>query len=255
MKNSLYILLVVLFFACKDKTEVPDKIRGQEYAGMNIGAFRVYEVTETQILPSNYEIVGDTDVVYHCDNSICKLDTETYFIREVVDRLITDNAGDETFVIHYSKNSDMDWDESPDSVWTAKFKNNQFLKTENNYTYSKLVFPISSESRWDYNIYNTNKEDETRYSDIRIEYTINGEIFENVVVVEKEFSGTDDIIVNNTETLDLKIEREYYAPEIGLIFKEESSYTNCQKNGAVCSHDFFIISEGKSKVMKLIDHN
>ena len=255
MKNYLYIFLVISFFACKDKEEIPNEIRGQEYAGISVGAFRVYEVTEIQILPSSYEIVGDSDVVYYCDNSVCKLDTETYYIKEVVDRLITDNAGDEAFVIHYFEKNDMNWDKTPDSVWTAKFKNNQFLRTENNYTYSKLVFPISSESRWDYNVYNINKEDETRYSDIRIEYTINGEVFENVVVVEKEFSGTNDTIVKNNETLDLKIEREYYAPDIGLIFREESSYANCQKNGAVCSHDFFIVSEGKSKLRKLIDHN
>ena len=255
----LILLSITLLLSCKQddiQFENPEKV----YTGMVVGSEKIFEVKELDyfIGNENFEIIGDTDVIYFCDTSAaCVLDTNIYYIKEVIDRKIKDQEGDSVFVIERYYSDTKEWDETPDSVWTAKYRHNQFLRTENNQKYAKLVFPISSDLEWDYNAHNAYSNDNTRYSGLRVAFEVDGKMFYDVVVVEKNNNARDDdeIIVNEFLAENYIIEREYYAAGIGLIFKENIQLFNCQDKaiGGFCSSEVFVIAEGKYKIEKLIE--
>lgn len=256
MKFRILIIFLTILLSCK-QDELPTEPDGYRYTGMIVGSYRIYEIediTFSLIDVNDYIIIGDSDVVYKCTASNCSIDTNISYVKEVVDRKILDQEGDSVFVIERYYSDTQEWEEYPDSVWTSKYEKNQYLRTENNQRYAKLVFPITAVSNWDYNAHNAYEIDDTRYSGIRVKDTIDGIAYEDVVIVEKEYNTLedDDLVVNDVFAEKYYVDREYYSSGVGLIFKEYIYFKNCQENGAFCSDNVFLIAEGRQIIEKLI---
>lgn len=110
-----------------------------------------------------------------------------------------------------------------DSVFTAKKEIDKALKTENNVTYVKMIFPIKENIKWNGNLYNAFGDDSFEMKKVNQPFQTNGQ----------SFAKTLSVIQQNDSTLvDLKRRMEVYAEGIGLVYQEKTFVSYC--NTADC---------------------
>lgn len=115
-----------------------------------------------------------------------------------------------------------------DSVFTAKRLIDRALKTENNVTYVKMIFPIKEGVQWNGNLYNSFVNDSYEMKKVNQPFQTNGQ----------SFAKTLSVIQQNDSTLvDLKRRIEVYAEGVGLVYQEKTFVSYC--NSADC------LSKGK----------
>src|SRR5436190_1792859 len=107
MKKTGYILLLlsVLFYGCTEKEELNDMTAGKTYYPMAIGDYRIYNVSHTR-----------------WENNAVKY-SDTFQIRERVDTLFNNLAGEATYKIIRSKRPTSSDAWVDDSVITVTLSN------------------------------------------------------------------------------------------------------------------------------------
>jgi hypothetical protein len=173
-----------------------------------------------------YPVIG-TSIVYDVQETQYTL-TETpkvknYQLKEVNASFFQDLDNKEALRIerYRRENDTQKW--VIDSVFTAKKEIDKALKTENNVTYVKLVFPIKEGVQWNGNLYNSFANDSYEMKKVNQPFQTNGQ----------NFAKTLSVIQQNDSTLvDLKRKMEVYAEGIGLIYQEKTFVTYC--NTADC---------------------
>lgn len=257
-KGLAILLIIYVIFSCKQDETITEP-KDWNYAGLTVHSYKIFQVDEINydFLTLSYEIVTDTivdslGVVEYIEYVDYKsgVDTSLYYVKDTIIEKIEDLEGDSVYVIHryHSINKD-DWSAYPDSVWTAKLRNIQYTRTENNQTFVKLSFPISKERVWNINALNSYDEDDATYSSINQNYMLNGVEYPNVAIVELEDENDSSIV---QDIIDYRF--EYYAPNIGMIHRESIYLVNKQLNGTFVGGDLFIVSSGRIKNEKLIEH-
>lgn len=222
----LYISIVFVVSSCTTSTVEPDAGRlGYNYFPVEKGNFALYDVEETV-----YSLTG---------NPV----TRAYQVKEVIAEPIVDLSNEEAFKVkRYSRpNAAGNW--TLDSVWIAKRTVHQAIRTENNTSFVKLVFPLKENQKWNGNVFNHLGKDEYQLTKVNTPYTLSG----------RQFAHTATVVqVNDSSACNMKRVYEVYAETVGLVYKEkivvEYRQTNniCQGRGD--------IQAGVRFYQKLIDH-
>ncbi|KAA9349463.1 hypothetical protein [Larkinella humicola] len=190
--------------ACQSSTPEPTA-SGFDYQPLEKGNYWIYEVTEQQ-----FALNGSST-------------TQTYQLRELithsyVDTAVVDPTASATFRVerHRRTNDSQPW--QPDSVSSIRIADNQLIKTENNRSYVKLVFPLIDQFQWNGNVFNTAGEDLYQLKNTAKPFN----------VLSKPFPETATIVQQNDSTLVSQDKRlEIYARGVGLIYKEKVQLQFC----------------------------
>ena len=199
-----FFLFGVLFPSCKkDKTLVPPINYGYNYFPDAVGSYVIYQI----------DSIAQDDVAN-------KHDTTRYLLKELIASSFLDLSGRPTLRIEryfkrYKKNipyDKMQW--SAPRVWFANRTPCGVEKVEENIRYLKLVFPVKNGSKWNGNEYTVLGEKKYKIDSVDVAMRINNLLFDSVAVVNQ---------YRETNLVQYRVEKEKFARNIGLIYKQRDS--------------------------------
>ncbi len=203
INGVLFFLLpsVVLIgsYSCKVKSTEPDGAYvGYDYYPLELGRYIVYDVYDT-----NYTALGRIDSVYQ--------------LKEIISGLIQE-GNELKYVLHqyFKERSAPHWPSQPDSVWTLVNSSNQLIRTENNISYIKLIFPVKDNITWNGNARNIYDAQLYMMRAVDQTYPVSGLFFNPSLLVQQ---SNEKSIVNKD------VRYEVYARGIGPIKKEYTVYS------------------------------
>ena len=218
------LLFTLIHAACGDRQiAVPKPQNAEHYAyfPLQIGKYVVYAVDSVV-----YDFASGGGTVQ---------DSSSTLVREVITNTLLDNTGQLLYQIERSERPDAAAPWVLQSITTAARTGNQAIRTENNYRFLKLIFPMDKRSEWDGNRWiDQNREIEIagermrpfinwqyEVDSIDIPALIGAFAFESVLVVTE----ADD---NNV--IERRFSRVKYAKHVGLVWREQlildSQYCN-----------------------------
>lgn len=129
---ALIMLCLLSLAGCvKDEIQDPVDDSGREYFPLLIGKYISYAVDS---------IVFDDSPTGNIK------DTIQFLLKEEISSVQLTN-GDSVYYIHrYRKDTTENWRLT--DVWTARYANNEALRTEENLTFRKLAFPLRDGKKW-----------------------------------------------------------------------------------------------------------
>jgi hypothetical protein len=202
MNKYLYIsFLIIILFSCKRKEETYD-LGGDYFPIRSLGSYIIYDVERI-----TYQASGK--------------DTSRYQLKE--------EAGDTAWlngklyykVLRYTRSdTSVSWPSIPDSVWYQYNNNAQAVKTENNRSFIKLVFPVEENKTWNGNALNIYSADNYTMENVGRPYTVAGHYFPATLKVVQEDAPN---LVNEDQRY------EVYAKGIGLIEKYSNTVLFCSE--------------------------
>ena len=197
------IFLPLLIYSCGNETiEADGVIEGQEYFPVEVGMEWIY---------------SSDSIVY--DKSTGLIDTLKGFIKEV----ITSKDEEGNFVIERSFGRDTSGFAVSD-IWSGRLSERNAIRTEENLSFIKLVFPPTLNQKWDGNA----------LFDERVEIVVAGEPLMpyqsweyNIISVDGLYDeggiSVSNVIevenVNQFTNIDYQFAIERFAPNIGLVEK------------------------------------
>ena len=150
-------------------------------------------------------------LVHEIQHTSLGTDTLRYFLKEVVKFGYIDGEGDLAYQFHRYWKQDSLTEYSLKDVWSIKKKSKSAEKVEENIRYVKMIFPLYEQSYWDGNLFNSLGYKEYTINQIHVPYTLNSAYFDSVVEVAHFY---------NSNLLEYESEKEIYALNKGLIYKE-----------------------------------
>lgn len=130
------------------------------------------------------------------------------------------------------------------SLRTVYKNRSEVVSLEKNVPYVNLTFPIATGNAWNANLYNANPETPLRYQHA-------GRAF---AVGARRFNGTVSVVGANDSTLvSLAKNRRVYAPNVGLVYREEAVLIYCQSSPACIGKG--LIEGGNSLKWELVESN
>lgn len=213
--TRVYIIISLLPFltaSCKkvNETLVAEKIIN--YYPLHIGNSISYQLDSTV-----YISFGSEKVV------------RSYIIKDVVDSMITDNLGRNSYKIKRKIRSTIDTTEWSDLMsYLVTFETSRIELIQDNQRYLKMIDPIRNNVEWNGNTHiNTISNPELQYLDqwkyyytnVNMPYTINNYTYpETITIIQRDDTIGDT--TNKDNYFEVNYSREVYSKEIGLIYKE-----------------------------------
>jgi len=194
MRNILYILIIFFLFSCNKDDEKNILSIDFSYFPHNIGNTYVYDVTEINI-----------------DKRASVNDTNNYRLKETFESSFIDDEKNICYRVERYKMDSKDTLWSVLNIWYITISNNCVYKTEDNYRYKKIIFPVKQQNTWNGNSENTKEFQEYTITTVDVLETIGDKNYNNIL----------SILQNDKENL---IEKQYsiekYAKNIGLVYKK-----------------------------------
>jgi hypothetical protein len=210
MSKYLYIAFIALILlSCKRKEETYD-LGGDYFPMRSIGSYIIYDVER---------------IIYQASGK----DTNRYQLKE--------EAGDTAWlngklyykILRYIRSDTSEsWPSSPDSVWYQYNNNVQAVKTENNRSFIKLVFPVEENKTWNGNGLNIYSSDNYTMEDVGRSYTAAGHYFPTTLKVVQQ---------DDTSAVHQDQRYEVYAKGIGLIDKYSNTVQFCGDPQCIANHN------------------
>ncbi len=206
--NNLFATLsgviLILIIGCESTIELDQKASGQAFYPLTTGEYREYKIQEIK-----YTILNPPDTI-------------NYFLKEQVGDSFINQTGGLTYTLSRFKRNDdiISWE--IDSVWTVIKSETKVVVSENNIPFTKLVFPVSDQKRWDGNAFNTMEEELYTYEDVYQPFSLNDMDFNSTLKVIQEYNP-DSIVMKDQRS-------EIYAENVGLIYKESIILHYCTEN-------------------------
>lgn len=198
----------VLFSLVSCKTEelcgcITPPQTGKEFFYPLLGQAVIYDVQETQYALTSVPTI------------------KNYQLKEVIALFFTDTDGKEALRLerYRRENDSQKW--IIDSVFLAKRELDKALKTENNVTFVKLIFPISEGLKWNGNAYNSLGNDIYELKKLNQSFKTNGQNFPKTLTVVQQ---------NDSTLVDLKRRLEVYAEGIGVVYQEKINVSYCNSS-------------------------
>ena len=199
VKTFIILALFVLTISCQKEEPcgcVPPPISGREFVYLYSKTSIVYDVQQTQYALTQLPV------------------TKTYQLKEDATMAVD---GKNIFIERYQRENDTQkW--TIDSVFTAKKELDKVLRTENNVTFVKLIFPISEGLKWNGNAYNSLGNDTYELKKMFQPFQTNGQNFNRTLTVIQQ---------NDSTLVDLKRRIEVYAEGVGMIYQEKTNVSYC----------------------------
>jgi hypothetical protein len=232
MKKTWYLLMVIcagFLYGCSETEELGDAEAGKTYFPLGIGEYRVYNVHYEEYLQ------GDT------------INSQNYQLRERVDTIFTNLAGQLTYKMIRSKRTNPGETWIDDSVITVTLANNQLIRQSGNLSLVKMVFPVKESQYWSPNVYNNLDFDTLANGSVapkplRSHYTAVGQPF---AIGNTSYPKSVKVVVNDEETfINVDKRDEVYAENIGLVFKNYNIINYCtqQPCGGIPDNFNFILT-------------
>lgn len=199
------ISLIVSFSSCKKEDDEPAKFY-YNYFPDQVGKWVQYDIME--INRDDISAVNDTTL---------------YQLKEIIESTFIDNQGRPSLRIErYWRTADsLPW--TIKDIWYSTRTTTKAEKIEEDHRFLKMVFAVTSDKRWDGNIYNTLGEQEYKYENIHEPLTIGNLSFDSTVTVNQR---------DESNFIEISTAYEIFATNIGLIKKEDIyyyiSYVNSQ---------------------------
>jgi hypothetical protein len=187
-------MVIAFTFSCKNTKESVKIKTDYSYFPLIIGNWITYNVTEITIdAISNY------------------YDTTNYQIKELCESVFTDNSGNLCYRIERYKriNETSPWQIK--NVWVSKLFNNEAIKTEENFSYVKILFPAEINKTWNGNVYNTGDYLGYIISGINNKENINNMFFDSVLTVIQQ---------DDENLLEKHYSVEKYVKHTGLAYRQ-----------------------------------
>jgi len=182
-------------FSCKKENEEPlVPVVSMDYYPVKVGQLFVYDVTEINI-----------------DKVVGVFDTTKYQLKEFFESKFTDAEGNVNYRIerYYKIEPDTIWKVL--NIWYVTISQNSIYKTEDNYRYKRLIFPVKEGNTWNANVENTKEPEEYEITNVDISETIGNTAYSNVLVVLQN---------DNENLIEKQFATEKYVKNIGLAYKE-----------------------------------
>jgi len=137
-------------------------------------------------------------------------DTSVYMLKEITTGEFLDNEGRLTYRVErfWRTEDNATWDIK--DVWYSNLTKTTAEKIEENYRFTKLIFPINNSKYWDGNAFNTLDEWEYSYDSLHKPKMINNLNFDSTITVIQR---------DNENVVEYEKVKEVYAIDIGLIYK------------------------------------
>lgn len=224
MKNNIFTLIILaLLIGCTDSTTTPEE-SAYRFFPLETGRFAEYEVQETSYA------VGKTPV------------STKYYLKEIYGSETLGASGRVQYQIKRYRRNTIQQNWVADSVLTAYLLPDRAVKTENNRSFLKMIFPLYEGLSWNGNQYNTLPAQNYVAHFNKIPFTLNS----------LSFAESLDIIQQRDSSLVTLVKfTERYAPNVGLIYKESTALDYCQKLNCLGSG---VVESGTKKTMSLIAH-
>jgi hypothetical protein len=194
MKTLVKLICIVLLISSCQKDLYDDNKRniGLEYVNQNLDFRIIYDVEE---------------IIF--DDFTLSSDTFRYQMMKKNDTFFLDNLNEKVLrcETYKRKNDSLTW-EFVDAYYN-KLNINKFEIIENNNRYTKLSFPISEETYWNSNAFNTESNSLVYYTKIKVKETTPFYSFPNIIIIKNE-------PINNV--VRERYFEEKYAEKIGLIY-------------------------------------
>ncbi len=245
----LITLLLLGMVACDRQIAIPKPQNTEHYAyfPLEIGKYVVYAVDSVV-----YDFSSAGGTVFDSSHTV---------VREVVSDTLRDNTGRLLYQVErYERAVDTAaWELR--SITSAERTNSQAIRTENNFRFLKLIFPLDKRSEWDGNLWlDENREIEIAGERMRpftnwgyevdsvdVPGLIGAFAFDSVLVVTE----ADD---NNV--IERRFSRVKYAKHIGVVWREQlildSQYCNQSPPPADCTTKPWLEKAEKGYVLRQV---
>ncbi|TXK47661.1 hypothetical protein FVR03_08935 [Pontibacter qinzhouensis] len=208
MKKAFIMLsaIVALATGCTEKFVEPDPTAaGLEYYPVEVGDFRIYEVTDIKFRNN----IGDTT---------------RFLLRERVDTSFFDQTNTLNYKIVRSVKANIASQWQDDSVLVVTKSDKFVTETKDNTKRIKFVFPIKNGKVWSADAFNANLDQNRSkemytFQEAGAPATVGGKSYNQTVTV---IQGTP---ANNLVQLDDR--KEVYANRIGLVYRLFNKVTYC----------------------------
>lgn len=204
--RGIFFLLLLTLFSCK-KDEPGEINLGYDYQPLEVGHWVEYQV----------------DSIFFDDFNE-RIDTFTFFRRELLESEFADLNGEPNFRVEQSVKSNID--DAWQIIHVASFKRTaiNLQKVENDLRFVKFAFPPMVGKSWQGHIFiNTGGQASLEYLDReRFDWTYRfTSVGEPMSMGGFNFSETAEIVQIDEENLfEKKFSKEIYAKNVGLISKE-----------------------------------
>ncbi len=166
-----------------------------------------------QYIPTNvgHELIYDVSLITK-DEATQVSDTSYYQVKELIESVIIDNQGRPTQRLERFRRDSVTGPWIIQDVWTSNLTTTQYEKKEENYTYVKLIFPITAGGTWNGNALNALDAQDFQYASVNNPASIGG----------NNFDSTLTVLQQNLQTfIDTVYAVERFATGVGMVYKEE----------------------------------
>ena len=204
------ILIYCLSMGCSSSTEMGLEHIGIDYFPLEVGKELVYQVDS---------------VIYDTTGQGTLIDTTSSYLLERIVEKFQNSIGQNVFRIerYFKKNLSDPW--QIQKIWSAELDSLRAIRTEDNFRFIKLVFPLVENSFWDGNQF-IDKSTNVVVAGETVEIFKDWE-YEVIRVDENEQIGTfafNEVATisqaDSENLIELRYSREKYAKGIGLVYKE-----------------------------------
>lgn len=227
-----FSIIALIISACNERTTLdPEPFDDSHYGyfPLQTGKYLVYQV--------------DSIIYDFAPGGGTVRDSFRTFVKEIFEDTLRDQTGQLNFTIErYERKSDTTaW--ILKSITTAARTETQAIRTEDNFRFLKLVFPLDTRSEWDGNIWiDENREIEIAGERIR-PFTNWGYEVDSIDVqaIVGQFTFDSTLLVTEADDkniIERRLSRVRYAKHIGVVWREQwildSQYCNQSPPPADC---------------------
>ena len=218
MKNKIFFLILIIHLSC-DPVEFSKVKSYKDYFPLEIQKEKKFLVT---------------NIIHNSFGN----DTSFYYLKEIITEAFIDLEGDTAYRIERYWRTDSSQSFNIKDVWVAKLKTNSLQQTEENISYTKLIFPIDQNSFWNGNAFNNLGYQEYSVQSIHTGFNVNNLSFDSCVSINQHYKSN---------LLEYENSQEIYSLGLGLVYKEEVLLQ-------IINGNLNDISEGSEYIQEIIEY-
>lgn len=208
--GSIFLILVLL--ACEDKPVTVEL--GTDFFPLRTGREWTYSVNKTTYSYLSVPV------------------EESYELKiAVTDSTLINGIVTYSLVVSTRSTSNNEW--QTEQSWAARISGNQAIQNESNITRVKMIFPVGANTVWDGNQYNNEPPFLEDYVTTAEQRLFQVEDFNEAKELSSglNFTGTLTVVISNLfdPIIGQDLQKETYARNVGLIYKEVTQLVFCNQ--------------------------
>ncbi|MBX2893948.1 MAG: hypothetical protein KF763_00795 [Cyclobacteriaceae bacterium] len=210
MKYSLIVLMLALL-ACEDK---PINMEwGTDFFPLRTGREWTYNISKT-----TYSYLG-TPIEESYELNIAVTDST------IANGIVT------YLLVASNRSANNEW--QPVQSWSVRISGNEVIQNESNIMRVKMIFPVGSSTKWDGNQYNNEPPFLKDYITTAEQRLFRIENFNQPKELSSglNFASTVTVVISNLfdPIIGQDVQKETYARQVGLVFKEVTQLVFCNQ--------------------------